>query len=408
MSNSELTFYRENHTKRVKYDTVWIDPVFAAWLETVYGSQRNALDRWVSVVSLEPADDVARSLPTGGRVFVYNLKKPFLDTVTGLPCYQIDVKGVGLTKSGYLQNKDILEPEDTRKELMWQPRREIYFGYENLPRQKKVVRDLRAARVRGQNTPIPLAIINLRQMVYEGKTLPIAQLRKALEIEWAEDFALLIRGYPVSATRICDLTRWEDCATPRQHIPVKTIQTINWARNAWEKYELPKFLAATTTKGSFDKNPHRSYFDWFIRSAQRELHLMLTTGLSPCSPYDARGNANHTHLQNFSTADTHVEWTPLGHLGDPNPWHQTDANIYEIIEAEHDAVVNIGACCLDPKDFCYIPTFRTFFEQLRDQIKETQSYLTPTIISYILHTSHPEFVRGDNLLCFIEDHRHKF
>lgn len=406
MPKPEHIFYRENYAKRVKYDTVWIDPVFADWLETVYGSQKKALDRWASVVSLDPADGLAKSLPTGGRVFIYNLKKPFFDSITGLPCYQIDVKGVGLTKSGYLQNKANLEPENTRRELMWQPRREIYFGYENLTRQKKVVRDLRAARVRGQNAPIPLAILNLKQMVYEGKTLPIDRLRKALEIEWAEDFALVIRGYPVSATRICDLTRWEDCVTPSHHIPDKTIHTINWARNIWKKYELPKFLIATNS--DFEKNPQRSYFDWFIRSAQRELYLMLMTGLSPCSPYDARNNANHTHLQNYSTANTHVEWTPLGHLGQPDPLRQSVANILEIIEAEHDAVVNIGACCLDPTDFCYIPTFQTFFMQLRDQLKETQSYLTPTIVNHILYPPHSVHIRGDNLLYFLEDHRHKF
>ena len=404
----ELTFYRENFVKRVKYDTVWIDPVFAGWLETVYGSQKKALDRWASVVSLEPADDVAKSLPTGGRVFIYNLKKPFRDPVTDLPCNQIDVKGVGLTKSGYLQDKDILEPENKRRELMWQPRREIYFGYENLTRQKKVVRDLRAARTRGQNAPIPLAVLNLKQMVYEGKTLTIDRLRKALKIEWAEDFALVIRGYPISATRICDLTRWEDCVTPSYPNlpPYETIPTINWARNIWTKYELPKFLAAT--KGDLEKNPRRSYFDWFTRAAQHELYLMLVTGLSPCSPYDARENANHTHLQNVSTANTHVEWTPLGHLGKLDLMRQSVANIHEIIEAEHDAVVNIGACCLDSADFCHIPTFQTFLQQLHGQLKGTQSYLTTAIVNHILYPPHSVSIRGDNLLYFLEKHRHKF
>ncbi|MBI2310443.1 hypothetical protein HYU90_01275 [Candidatus Collierbacteria bacterium] len=404
MSKKELTFYRENHTKRVKYDTIWIDPVFATWLETVYGSQKKALDHWASVVSLEPADDVAKSLPTGGRVFIYNLKKPFLDSVTGLPCYQIDVKGVGLTKSGYLKDKDMLEPENERRELMWQPWREIYFGYENLTRQKKVVKDLRAARARGQNAPIPLAVLNLKQMVYEGKTLPIDRLRKALEIKWAEDFALVIRGYPVSTTRICDLTQWYDLVTPDHLIPLKTIRTLNWARNIWKKYELPKFLAAT--KGDLEKNPQRSYFDWFTRSAQRELYLMLMTGLSPCSSYDIRGNVNHTHLQNVSTANTHVEWTPLGHLDEPDP--RPVANIYEIIEAEHDAIVNIGACCLESKDFCYIPTFLTFFQQLYGQLREKQSYLTPTIVDHILNPTHPVHIRGDNLLYFLEEYQHRF
>ncbi len=408
MSKNELVFYRENHTKRVKYDPVWVDPTFADWLEVVYGSQGEAFDRWASVVSLEPADDMARSLPTGGRVFIYNLKKPFSDSVTGLPCYQVDVKGVGLTKSGYLQDRDILEPENTRKELMWQPRGEIYFGYENLTRQKKVVKDLRAARARGQNTPLPLAILNLKQMVYEGKTMTIDRLRKALEIEWAEDFALLIRGYPVSATRICDLTRWEGHSTPRYPDlpPHETIQTLNWARNIWTKYELPKFL--TAIKGDLEKNPRRSYFDWFICSAQRELSSMLITGLSPCSPYDANGKINHTHLQNFSTANTHVEWIPLGHLGKSDPLYQPIANIYEVIEAEHDAVVNIGACCLEPKDFCYIPTFQTFFQQLYGQLREKQSYLTPAIVNHILNPSHPVHIRGDNLLYFLQEYRHRF
>lgn len=405
MSNPELTFHRENNAQRVKYDTVWIDPVFAGWLETVYGSQKKALDRWASVVSLEPADDVAKSLPTGGRVFIYNLKKPFLDSVTGLSCYQIDVKGVGLTKSGYLQDRDILEPEGTRKELMWQPRREIYFGYENLTRQKRVVRDLRAARARGQNAPIPIAILNLKQMVYEGETLPIDRLRKALEIGWDEDFALVIRGYPVSATRICDLTRWSGLATPHHSLPRETIQTINWARKTWSKYELPKFLSATS--GNFDKDPNRSYFNWFLKTAYREIILMLTTGFSPCSSYGSSGNAHHTHLQNHSTANAHVEWTPLSHISKIDPPYQPIDHIYEIIEAEHDAIVNIGACCLDSADFHLIPNFFAFVDQLLDLLKGKRSYLTPNIVNRIYR---PRVIdsRGNNLLMFLEDHRNKF
>ncbi len=291
---------------------------------------------------------------------------------------------------------------------MWQPHQEIYFGYENLTRQKRVVKDLRAARARGQNAPIPLAILNLKQMVYEGKTLPIDRLRKALEIEWAEDFALVIRGYPVSATRICDLTRWEGCSTPRYPDlpPRETITTLNWARRSWAKHELPKFLMATN--GSFEKNPRRSYFDWFIRSALQELSLMLISGLSPCSPYNASGKVKHTHLQNFSTANTHVEWTPLGHLDEPDPLHQPIDNIYEVIEAEHDAIVNIGACCLDPADFCNIPTFSTFFQQLYGRLREKQSYLTPTIVDHILNPTHPVHIRGDNLLYFLEEYQHRF
>ena len=408
MPNKELTFYRENFVKRVKYDTVWIDPVFAGWLETVYGSQKKALDRWASVVSLEPADDVAKSLPTGGRVFIYNLKKPFHDPVTDLPCNQIDVKGVGLTKSGYLQDKDILEPENERRELMWQPHQEIYFGYENLTRQKKVARDLRSARSRGQNAPIPLAILNLKQMVYEGKTLTIDRLRKALEIDWDEDFALIIRGYPISATRICDLTRWYGLATPHHYLSItpKTVRTLNWARKNWSKHELPKFLAGSA--GNFDQEPGRSYFSWFLRSAYRELTLMLTTGFSPCSSYGSSGNPHHTHLQNHSTANTHVEWTPLVNIGKVGPQYQPIDHIYEIIEAEHDAVVNIGACCLDSADFCHIPTFQTFLQQLHGQLKGTQSYLTTAIVNHILYPPHSVSIRGDNLLYFLEKHRHKF
>lgn len=406
MSNPELTLYRENYVRRVKYDTVWIDPVFAGWLEIVYGSQKKALDRWASVVSLEPADGVAKSLPTGGRVFIYNLKKPFLDSVTGLPCYQIDVKGVGLTKSGYLQDKDVLEPENERGELMWQPCREIYFGYENLARQKKVVRDLRAARTRGHNAPIPLAILNLKQMVYEGKTLPIERLRKALEIEWDEDFALIIRGYPVSATRICDFTRWDGLITPRD-IPYKTIQTLNWARKNWFKHELPKFLSAT--KGSFDLEPGRSYFNWFLRTAYRELTLMLTTGLSPSSSHGSNDRAYHTHLQNHSIANSHVEWTPLGRVVDIDPQYQRIDYLREIIEAEHDAVVNIGACCLNRDDFYLIPSFFAFFDQLHVRLRGRRSFLTPSIANQMRDLPfYSKKGRGDNLLLFLKDHLNKF
>lgn len=405
MSNSELVFYRENHTKRVAYDLVWVDPIFNDWLETVYGNPKVAFDRWASVVSLEPADDVAKSLPTGGRVFIYNLKKPFLDSVTGLPCYQIDIKGVGLTKSGYIQDKDILEPENERRELMWLPYQEIYFGYENLIRQKKVVRDLRAARSRGHNAPVPLAILNLKQMVYEGKVKSIDQLRKALEIEWAEDFALVIRGYPVSATRICDLTRWNSLVTPG-YIPYKTIRTLNWARKNWFKHELPKFLSAT--KGSFDLEPGRSYFNWFLCTAYRELTLMLTTGFSPSSSHGSN-SAYHTHLQNHSTANSHVEWTPLGRVADIDPRYQRIDYLREIIEAEHDALVNIGACCLNRDDFYLIPSFSVFFDQLQVRLRGRRNFLTPSITNQMHDLPfYSKRGRGDNLLLFLNDHLDKF
>lgn len=406
MSSNERHLYRENHTKRVKYDTAWIDPTFSDWLDAIYGSQKSPLDHWASVVSLEPADGVAKSLSTGGRVFVYKLKRPYLDPVSGLPCYQIDVKGVGLTKSGYLQDRDRLEPSQSRRELMWQHWQEIYFGYENLSRQKEVVRDLRGIRAKGHGGPVPLAILNLKQMVYEGRTRSIVQLRKILEIDWDENFALLIRGYPVTATRICDLTQWDKHTTP-QHIPYQTVKTINWARRTWSKHELPKFLAAS--KGRFDLEPGRSYFDWFLRTALRELTLMLTTGLSPTTGYETMDHGYHTHLQNYTTANTHVEWTPLTHINDASHHgNQRMRHLYELIEAEHDALVNIGACSLNAEDFYLIPNFLDFLTLLTYQLRNKVSYLTPDIENQMGLSPGGLNGRGDNLLRFLENRKAQF
>jgi hypothetical protein len=243
-------------------------------------------------------------------------------------------------------------------------------------------------------------------MVYDGKVRSVDRLRKALEIGWNEDFALVIRGFPVTATRICDLTRWPDFVTPR-HMGNNAVADINWARASWAKYELPKLLAAA--EGGFDRDPGRSYFDWFLRTAHSELSLMMTTGLSPSSAEEtSTEHAHHTHLQNHTTANSHVEWTPVGRVDDTNPkGYQRISHLLEIIEAEHDAIVNIGACCLDPKDFHLIPNFMTFLDSVAGHLRGKRNHLTPRNIRKINDQLSSPYGRGDYLLSYIKTNKKK-
>lgn len=412
MPSKENQLYQENHTKRVKHEVVWLDAHFRDWLETTYGNADAILSDWASVVSLTPGDGIARSLPTGGRVFVYDLKQPYLDPVSKLPCFQIDVKGVGLTKSGYQREKDYLEDIPYREFMFCNGLRQEYFGPLDLVTAKDTIRHLRFVRKKNLFAPLPLAVIKLKQLVLEGIPLNTKKIKSALEnFEPEDEFALIIRAYPVSATRVIDLTQWTDVHTPYLHwngdrSPYKkVVNHLNRARRLWQNYELPRILSAFGKR--FGRNPGLFYYRWWKKMAINEAAKMIAVHFTPVSGREnGRFGAEHTHLQNHTTVNTHVEWTPLVNLariGGPKMSY-LEAHLWAVLTTEHDALINAGICSLPISELNELTGFSSFKKDVFSQLGRMSGCEDICRTYEALLKRRYEHGPGDELVLFAQAH----
>lgn len=345
--------YTTNNIRRVDYTVDYIDPSFKKWMES-RGGPKHFFDKWARLVTTgSKVDSQANSLPTGGRVLVYNLPEPFIDPLIKQPITEVDIKGVGLTVSGFERERQNLK-SSKHQEVVAHTWRDDIYGPESLIEARASVENQNLVRRQGQFVPAPLAILRPSKLVFQGELIEPKDLANCFNLPegFESEFALLVRGYVGTATRMLDLIDWYDgkddstnCVTPT--LPVVERQDyvaskINTARRLFDDFERKKLARLDLV-------------EWYKQTSilsTDQLAIQVNTGYTPCSGCespDDQKTISHTHLQNRTLSGMNVEYAPATDMG-RLPLDIRAKHFHELFAADVDFIAALGAACLPKKD----------------------------------------------------------
>jgi len=372
--------YTPNEVLRVPYKIRYLHPSFDDYLNHTYGARDKALVEWCSLVTTGEGDHKAYSLPSGGRVLVYQLPEPFLVPISGEFISEVDVKGVLLTNSGYHYRRDELIGD--RKEVMRHKNGEDLFGPEELENCLASVENMEFVRARGFKTPIPLVVLEPEYLIYEGLPITFQNLRQLFGIKSEKDFGLLIRGYSGSSARLSDFNQWgSDYITPSNSPDMAVI--LRNGRGLFDGCEMAQ------------GTPVDQYLE-FEKICLRELALYFMWKISPSSGKEAIPQLiHHTHLHNHLISGSIVEWVPITSMAKLTNPHD---HILELIDDNYDAVVNFASLVLrDASDIQNIPNIHDYLVKLQSLLKDRVFFTDQILAEYTpngRHQSRGEILRS--------------
>jgi len=375
-----MEHWHEEFVRPVGYETYWVDEHFGGWLSKTYGSKKAFFDRVSAVVSTKETRNKAKTQPTGGRATVYSLKEPFIDPSSKLPCFEVDIKGIGLTRAGVLQYMTRFPLANTTEVHGWNvfQSREIVlspeddheaWGPEGLNVAESEKYNINVVRRLGIYTPYPVAILKPKEFVIDGEIIPIKKLRELFNMPKDDELAFLIRAYPVSSTRDSDLIRSMNIFTDIKigtSLERSEVESIRWLRSLWKLHERKRMvrnLKSIIDEPDFDAKLMKFNYEMTIK----QLSMMIKLGLSPATGHESPNqHLHHTSLHNWTTTSALVEWSPITKIRDLNPKYRKDHYLALVSDA-YEHLVAIGMVSLE--DYRFIPDFTDFLIDLNSRIK---------------------------------------
>lgn len=313
MSLESDPIFFENPVSAVPFKLLWIDRSFSGYLDKNFKTGLQALTTWAKLVNLSPnLRDISYSRPTGGRVLSYDLAKPFTDPITGNSLWALDVKGAGLTTSGYAHHHHLLNA-GSHQEISRHSLRPDLFGVLTKSDAENEVRTLQALRRQGYPAPCPLAILQPEYFFYRGEKISKAGLfRQFMTLN--TDFVLLLRGYPNTTLRVSDLLDWQ--ALSRQNPSPETPIEGHRLRNSKQMVQraqryFDQYLVNLLTGG----HPNAWYKN-LIRYSTAAFVNQLHHGLTPPTGFETnvQRTTNATHLENRTLDGLQAEYHPPAKL----------------------------------------------------------------------------------------------
>lgn len=325
--------------RRVPYETIWADHDFQSHL---FETDPDFLAHIASLIVMGRGDHTATSLPSMGRVVFYQLKRPFYDRLSKQVLTHVDVKGVGLTKSGFQAHRRHLH--QPRAEFM----RHEYFDYPFGPLIAEGVEDAMSVAHEsvqtikaGLNLPPTLALLRPKKVFLHGQAISPSDLNLAFGYKPRRDFAFLqVRGYSGIPARISDYLTESD-GEPAIQLPSHFTPEIFIGIATGRRQFADQYLRIPISE-----RPSRlQIFTTLTEQILQQLQIMVKKGLSPVTSKEEEGaTCNHTHLQNFLFANaSYVEWSPLV-IHDQSP--TINAHIYALIQSAYEAYLGYAAIIL--------------------------------------------------------------
>jgi hypothetical protein len=368
---TEQTYWGVDYTAPVDYTPVWVDDRFGAYLNRVCGGQNQFLKNIARVVSLTATEFTSRSHPTGGRVFVYDLPEPFIDPDFNLPCLEIDVKGVMLTKSGFDRyQKGLISTGNGRQEMMLhRDRGEVFgpFASETAIADKDNLHVVRSHRI---ITPYPVGILRLKSLVFNDDAVSVEYIKQLFQIPVNREFALYIRAWPVTSTRVSDLfgvMSFEHVDMIRNGQPKKeeVIQLIRQARQRWTEIELPRMEHALQAPVLAKK-----LYEDLLRCTVHSVRTMIINEMSPVTGEESDENSmSHAHLQNWTTFGALVEWSPVTDYKTLDSGSRRRV-LMKLLDYSHQFIGAMGLAMLE--DYRIIPSMFKFLKMVNCDIPEVK------------------------------------
>lgn len=361
-------YWQEEYTRPIPYEIHWVDPTFLKWARSVYGSEHHLFNQVAQIVSTTPTENIAYHHPTGGRTNVFELREPFIDPHSHLPCFEMDVKGVGLTTAGYEGFTRRFGDSYTRREILVSPEDDHEaWGPEGLETADAERFNISIVNKLGILTPYPGAILLPKAFVLDGQLVDITTFKKMFRATNDDEFVLLLRAYPLSSTRASDLVgvynlsdivhEWYPDDIPKARD--KFLNQVENARKKWSQFEYPRLK-----RGSNNIRSGEEFFQYIYEKTLKQLTAMLKTGFSPATGKESANQPlqHNTSLHNWTTAGALVEWSPITVIN-RLPLSYRRQHIERLIADAHGFIVTMGAVCL--ADFSVLPSMLDLLKALR-------------------------------------------
>jgi hypothetical protein len=347
--------WSRDRVEPVPYQTDWINPDFSAWTKKIYGQPEKLLDILSRVVTTGSSQLEARSHPTGGRTFVYELPEPFIDPYSGQVCHEVDIKGILLTSAGYnLYHENFTDP-GTKSEFKINPGRNEIFGPYDLSTARADRDNTQTAISDGFITPIPLVILKPGQLVLMGEKLPVEQIQNMFHLPDNREFAFYVRGWPVTSTRVSDLFPNRNLMLPifTKDNNDQMIQITRQIRRSMSDFEMPRLKKNLKTKST------SKIFEIISKVYIQQLANVFIHGYYPPAGTESDDQTlNHLSLHNWTTSGGLVEWTPVMRFKDIKIPYNEIRSMNALVNSAHEAMTVTGVGILD--DFSKLPLLQRF------------------------------------------------